>query len=172
MKYEAHLKDQKETIRFGMILGDSLLGGGRVYIKGNLGAGKTTLCRGVLCMFGFLGAVKSPTFTLIEPYELCKGTVYHFDLYRVTDPDELEYIGLEEYFVSESLCLVEWPERARDKLPEADLDVELILKSRSRDIILHPNTSRGKDVSDNAMASWSTNRGDLEYKMFREDEED
>ena len=136
MKYEARLKNEGETIRFGMILGEFLLGGGRVYIKGSLGAGKTTLCRGVLRTFGFSGAVKSPTFTLIEPYELSSGTIYHFDLYRLTDPDELEYIGLEEYFQCGNLCLVEWPEQAGQKLPSADIEIELILKDKARHICL------------------------------------
>lgn len=171
MKHEAHLKNEEETIRFGMILGQFLHGGGRVYIKGNLGSGKTTLCRGILRTFGFSGAVKSPTFTLIEPYELVKGTIYHFDLYRLIDPDELEYIGLEEYFQCSNLCLVEWPEQAGQKLPPADVEIELMLKDKARDIILQPKSPKGEDICTKALTSWSTNRNTLVYKMFWEDEE-
>ena len=171
MKHEARLKNEGETIRFGMILGEFLLGGGRVYIKGSLGAGKTTLCRGVLRTFGFSGAVKSPTFTLIEPYELSSGTIYHFDLYRLSDPDELEYIGLDEYFQHGNLCLVEWPEQAGQKLPAADLEIELILKDKARQIILKPKSSKGKDICNNALTAWSKNRGHSECKTFYEYEE-
>ena len=170
MEHEVQLKNEGDTIRFGASLGEFLLGGGRVYIKGNLGAGKTTLCRGILRKFGFFGAVKSPTFTLVEPYELETGTIYHFDLYRLADPDELEYIGMDEYFEVCNLCLVEWPERADGKLPGADLEIELILKNRSRDIILRPITYKGKTICENAMNSWLVSENISGREVFREDE--
>ena len=136
MEYQTRLESEIDTIAFGMTLAESLSEGGRIYIKGDFGAGKTTLCRGILRRFGFEGAVKSPTFTLVEPYELPELSVYHFDMYRLSDPSELEYIGVDEYFHSGNLCLVEWPERAQDRLPTPDLEIQLSISGRSRNILL------------------------------------
>ncbi|HAK53520.1 MAG TPA: tRNA (adenosine(37)-N6)-threonylcarbamoyltransferase complex ATPase subunit type 1 TsaE [Gammaproteobacteria bacterium] len=136
MEYQTRLESEIDTIAFGMTLAESLFEGGRIYIKGDLGAGKTTLCRGILRRFGFEGAVKSPTFTLVEPYELPELSIYHFDMYRLSDPSELEYIGVDEYFQPGNLCLVEWPERAQDRLPTGDLEIQLSIIGRSRNVLL------------------------------------
>ena len=103
--------------RFG---GDAL-----VFLHGDLGAGKTTLVRGILRAFGYLGAVKSPTYTLVEPYVLDVGRVYHADLYRVADPQELSFIGFDELLAEEAIKLVEWPEHGQPDLPEPDIEVWL-----------------------------------------------
>jgi tRNA threonylcarbamoyladenosine biosynthesis protein TsaE len=96
-----------------------------IHLVGNLGAGKTTLTRGFLRGCGYRGAVKSPTYTLIEPYPISPLPVYHLDLYRVADPGELEYLGLRDILEEPAILLIEWPERGAGWLPEADLTLTL-----------------------------------------------
>ena len=143
------LETERDTIRFGEKLSHCLKGRGRVYLQGGLGAGKTTLCRGILRAMGHADAVKSPTFTLVEPYRLAWGQVFHFDLYRLNDPDELEYIGVDDYFTDQNLCLVEWPEKAKDTLPASDLDVELRIIDRSRCARITARSVFGSEVLEN-----------------------
>lgn len=94
-----------------------------IYVRGPLGAGKTTFVRGLLHGLGHAGSVTSPTFTFIEPYVVGDLRVFHFDFYRVADPAELEFLGLRDYFDRAGICIVEWPERAGAVLPAPDLDV-------------------------------------------------
>lgn len=96
-----------------------------VELEGELGAGKTTLVAGVLAAFGVKGPVRSPTYTLVEPYELDGRLLYHMDLYRLTDPDEIEPLGVRELLAPGAVLLIEWPQRARGRLPPADLSIAI-----------------------------------------------
>lgn len=127
--------DEAQTEALGARLAAILPGVCRIYVRGPLGAGKTTLVRGLLRGLGHTGPVTSPTFTLVEPYALDEVRVFHFDFYRVTNPGELEFLGLRDYFDEESICIVEWPERAGAVLPTADLDV-MIRMSNDRGRVL------------------------------------
>jgi tRNA threonylcarbamoyladenosine biosynthesis protein TsaE len=117
-----------------------------IYLQGNLGVGKTTFSRGLLQALGHTGSVKSPTYTLVEPYDVAAGKIYHFDLYRLRDPQELEYIGAQEYFEHAFLCLVEWPECGRGFLPEADLILELNPQSSGRSLSIKAQTTAGEQL--------------------------
>ncbi|MEJ2760243.1 MAG: tRNA (adenosine(37)-N6)-threonylcarbamoyltransferase complex ATPase subunit type 1 TsaE [Gammaproteobacteria bacterium] len=118
--------------------------GMRLHLQGELGAGKTTLVRGFLRGLGYRGRVKSPTYTLVEPYHIENKTVYHFDLYRISDPEEVEAIGLRDYLDGVSLCLIEWPERAQGLLGEADLTVSIEIRDQGRRVNLIPGSLEGR----------------------------
>ena len=119
------LLDETATWKFGELLAEQLQFPGIIYLYGQLGAGKTTLTRALLRGFGYPGVVKSPTYTLVEEYRLGAKKLFHFDLYRLADPEELEYIGVRDYFRPDALCVLEWPERGRGIIPDPDLEVKL-----------------------------------------------
>lgn len=140
------LTDSAATVALGGRLAEKLRSGGVVFLQGTLGAGKTTLTRGILHGLGHTGAVKSPTYTLVEPYELAGIKVFHFDLYRLGDPEELEYMGIRDYFLEQNLCIVEWPSRGAGLLPDPDLSIELTVSGTGRLARLQSSTSRGESI--------------------------
>ncbi|NIC06884.1 tRNA (adenosine(37)-N6)-threonylcarbamoyltransferase complex ATPase subunit type 1 TsaE [Billgrantia bachuensis] len=140
------LDDEDRQVVFGQCLGRALEGRGRIYLEGELGAGKTTLTRGILRAHGHAGAVKSPTYTLVEPYEWQGGRVYHFDLYRLGDAEELEFIGGRDLFADDALCIVEWPSRGEGWLPTPDLTIALSLYGHGRSARLEAHTEHGRSV--------------------------
>lgn len=118
-----------------------------IFLRGDLGAGKTCLARHFIQAMGFDGVVKSPTYTLVEPYALTDGrTVYHFDLYRLAEPEELDYIGGRDYFTGDAICLVEWPDRAEGFLPPGDLVCELEHAVQGRRLRLGATSAKGKEL--------------------------
>lgn len=146
VSFQQVLADENATVKAGEKLGQYLAGGAVIYLTGVLGAGKTTLCRGILRSFGHSGAVKSPTYTLVEPYEFGSNTVFHFDLYRLGDPEELEYMGIRDYFQARSVCLIEWPDKGEGFLPKADILAELKPQGYCRKLALTAFTERGEQI--------------------------
>lgn len=150
------LADEAATEALGSALAAAVRSSGRgatVFLQGNLGMGKTTLSRGVMRGMGHEGAVKSPTYTIVEPYEHLEPMVYHFDLYRLGDPEELEYLGIRDYFGNSSLCLIEWAERGDGILPAPDIQVTLKPEGEGRMADLRPQTPVGKKLLDSLRAS-------------------
>lgn len=144
---QLYLADEAATVALGARLAGSCPAGCVIYLHGPLGAGKTTLARGLLQALGHRGAVKSPTYTLVEPYALPAGTVYHFDLYRLGDPEELELIGIRDYFRDARFCLIEWPERGEPLLPVPDLSITLSPDNDGgRQLTISAQTARAQAV--------------------------
>lgn len=120
-----------------------------IALEGELGAGKTTLVGGILRSYGVTGPVRSPTYTLIEPYETPSRAIYHLDLYRLTDPDEVEPLGIRDLLAGSALLLIEWPSRAAGSIPAADLQVDIAYPpagTEGRQIRLTPHSLNGANA--------------------------
>lgn len=142
-EFTLHLEDEAATLALGASLAAALTPGLTIWLQGNLGAGKTTLSRGLLRGLGFEGKVKSPTYTLVESYVVSGLNLYHFDLYRFIDPEEWDAAGFREYFNQQTVCLVEWPEKAAELLPAPDIEIRLAIDRAGRSASLSAHSEQG-----------------------------
>jgi tRNA threonylcarbamoyladenosine biosynthesis protein TsaE len=138
------LQDEAATLAFAEHFAKGISTGLIIFFEGNLGAGKTTFARGLLHGLGYRGKVKSPTYTLVEPYQIQDINLYHFDLYRFKDEEEWEAAGFREYFNDASVCLIEWPEKAASLLPVPDVTIQLQVLETGRMLTLTALTVVGE----------------------------
>jgi len=150
--YHDCLIDSDQTVKMGRDIALSVDQATTIFLHGDLGAGKTTLTRGFVQALGHKGNVKSPTYTLVEPYEVTPWNIYHFDLYRLCDPEELEFMGIRDYFTDTSLCLIEWPQRGFGLLPQADIELSLTYIDTHREVSLTSNTPNGQKIINSLIA--------------------
>ena len=137
------LEDEASMEAFGATLAEFIQNDGLITLSGNLGAGKTTLTRGFIHAIGHEGAVKSPTYTLVEPYDINGRSIIHFDLYRLSDPEEFEFLGFRDYLDGSTLCLIEWPEKAKKFLPEPDLAISIKVVKNGRQLSWQSFSDKG-----------------------------
>jgi tRNA threonylcarbamoyladenosine biosynthesis protein TsaE len=149
------LPDEASTLRLGAACVSGAAPGRVIHLRGELGAGKTTLVRGLLQALGHKGKVKSPTYTLVEPYEDLRLNVYHFDFYRFKNRDEWLSSGFRDYFNPQSLCIVEWPERAGDLLAPPDLLIHLQYQGEARNATLTAQSPAGESWRASILSRWS-----------------
>lgn len=144
------LVDEQATVAMGKqiakIVKSELNQGIVVYLNGDLGAGKTTITRGFVQGMGHVGHVKSPTYTLVEPYDLVNWQVYHFDLYRLADPEELEFMGIRDYFNENCCCFIEWPEKGSGLLANADITINMAYQGEQRLVEFQSHNTLGKNL--------------------------
>lgn len=152
MNLPVTIEQRVETVEameaLGARLASRLRAGLVIFFHGNLGAGKTTFIRGILRGLGIAGPVKSPTYTLVETYVLEKFPIYHFDLYRLNNPEELEFIGVRDYLEGQGVCLIEWAERGSEMLPVPDVEVSIEQAGEARVVRFTARTDRGKKLLD------------------------
>ena len=138
------LADESATIALAQRIAARLKPGMVIYLHGDLGAGKTTLVRGVLNALGYGGRVKSPTYTLVEPYHISGLDLRHFDLYRLQDEEEWESAGFRDEFDGRNIFLIEWPERAQGLIPQPDMEITFEILAQGREVKIHAHTEMGK----------------------------
>ncbi|MES2354953.1 MAG: tRNA (adenosine(37)-N6)-threonylcarbamoyltransferase complex ATPase subunit type 1 TsaE [Pseudomonadota bacterium] len=144
MSYKLFLPDEAATCALGAQVASLLKPGLILFLRGDLGAGKTTFARALIQSFGYQGRVKSPTYTLVELYKVSNICLYHFDFYRFNDPQEWIDAGFRECFNAENICLVEWPEKAGGLLPPSDLTIVLNHMDNGRSVEIHADTDLGR----------------------------
>ncbi len=161
-EFNLQIIDEEAMARLGKFIAESLYTGSIIYLEGDLGAGKTTLVRGILRALGHHGVVKSPTFTVVEPYSVEQASIkvynnnksrnsnrnriYHFDLYRLIDPEELEYLGIRDYLDGAAIALIEWPEKGQGILPVADLSISIIHQKQGRKVGFKAHSDKGVSI--------------------------
>jgi len=148
-RLQIDLPDLLATQAFASAIAKVLVPGLCIYLHGNLGVGKTTLVRAMLVALGHNGVIKSPTYTLVESYNFPEMDFYHFDLYRLADPSELEYIGIRDYLSTSAVCVFEWADRGTGAIPGADLEITLDFLRTGRSAALIANTPKGVDILHN-----------------------
>ena len=145
-----HLLDEQATVKMGnniaSLVKNQMKRGIVVYLNGDLGAGKTTITRGFVQGMGHVGPVKSPTYTLVEPYDLAHWQVYHFDLYRLGDPEELEFMGIRDYFNENCCCFIEWPEKGQGLLASADIIINMAYQGEQREVEFSAYSQLGESL--------------------------
>ena len=146
MKITKTLPDETATRALAAQLASVIKEGAIIFLHGSLGAGKTTFTRGFLAGLGYHDKVKSPTYTLVEPYNIAGRMIFHFDFYRLKSADELEYIGIKDYFSSSSICLIEWPDKGFPYLPLPDLDCYIEFAGNERVIKMESRSSKGEVI--------------------------
>jgi tRNA threonylcarbamoyladenosine biosynthesis protein TsaE len=143
------LEDEQSTHHLGELIGKHIQIPFTCFLEGELGVGKTRLVRAIIQSLGYKGNVKSPTYTLVEPYQFKGYSIYHFDLYRLSDPEELDYLGIRDYFEKNVVSFIEWPKKGEGWLPEADLIISLNFKDLGRHCELTAQTKVGRLVLTN-----------------------
>ena len=140
------LNTEAETLDLAEKLAEAVTSPCFITLNGRLGAGKTTFSRGFLQALGHVGNVKSPTYTMVESYQLKVGTVFHFDLYRIQDTEELELMGLRDYFLQPAIILMEWPEHGANMLPVEDINCNIHVQNSGRLFELEAKTEKGQTI--------------------------
>jgi len=143
---QLELADLLATDAFASALAKALTPGLCLYLHGNLGAGKTTLVRAMLSALGHNGSIKSPTYSLVELYSVDGMDFYHFDLYRLSNATELDYIGIRDYMLTSAICVFEWADRGMGFIPAADIEITLDFAGEGRSAVLLANTPKGLQV--------------------------
>lgn len=139
-----HIDDETSMLKFGEHLSNRIQSGSIVYLVGELGSGKTTLVRGILLGLGCRENVVSPTYTLIEPYATAKYDVYHLDLYRLNNEDDIENLGLRDLLDGLAVCLIEWPDKFPSCLPSPTITIRIGILQQGREIVIHANPIDGQ----------------------------
>jgi tRNA threonylcarbamoyladenosine biosynthesis protein TsaE len=140
-----HLADESATIGLARRLAEKLKPGMVIFLHGDLGAGKTTLVRGIMNAMGYTGRIKSPTYTLVEPYHINGLDLRHFDLYRMHDEAEWETAGFRDEFDGNNIFLIEWPEKAMEFIPKADIDITFEILPHGRNVGIKGNSPSGRE---------------------------